>query len=125
MRSYGTRSIYGYVSAIRGNAHADSPEFLSSSITDISHGLNIAKQQMTTVINKLVEARLVEKTADIHDRRRFVITMTKAGQTLLDEQNELIRQRFYQHSQKLSKEENQQLAKAIQTYNQLISKMFA
>ena len=97
----------------------------SSSITDISHGLNIAKQQMTTVINKLVEARLVEKTADIHDRRRFVITMTKAGQTLLDEQNELIRQRFYQHSQKLSKEENQQLAKAIQTYNQLISKMFA
>lgn len=33
----------------------------SSSITDISHNLNIAKQQMTTVINKLVEADLVEK----------------------------------------------------------------
>lgn len=97
----------------------------SSSITDISHKLNIAKQQMTTVINKLVEADLVEKTADIHDRRRFVITMTKAGQALLDKQNELVRQRFYKQSQKLSQEENRQLANAIQTYNQLISRMFA
>lgn len=55
----------------------------SSSITDISHNLNIAKQQMTTVINKLVEAGLVEKTADIHDCRRVVITMTTVGQARL------------------------------------------
>ena len=77
------------------------------------------------VLCVLVEAGLVEKTADIHDRRRVVITMTTAGQALLDEQNELVRQRFYKQSQKLSQEENRQLANAIQTYNQLISRMFA
>lgn len=51
--------------------------------------------------------------------------MTKAGHALLDKQNELVRQRFYKQSQKLSQEENRQLANAIQTYNQLISRMFA
>ena len=97
----------------------------SSSITDISHSLNISKQQMTTVIDKLVKADLVEKTADLNDRRRFVITMTPAGRALLDEQNEIVRQRFIRKSKKLTREENQQLAAATQTYKQLISKMFA
>ena len=97
----------------------------SLSITDISRGLNISKQQMTTVIDKLVKSRLVEKTADLNDRRRFVITMTPSGQATLDKQNEIVRKRFIKQSRKLTKEENQQLAAATQTYKQLISKMFA
>ena len=72
------------------------------SITEISHILKISKQQMTTVIDKLVKNRLVQKQADINDRRRFVITLTPAGKQIIDDQNEIVRKRFTERIQHLT-----------------------
>lgn len=96
----------------------------SVSITDISHILNISKQQMTTVIDKLVCNGMVQKAPDPHDRRRSVITLTPAGQKILDDQNERVRQLFNQHMQQLNEDETAQLSNSILTFNQLLEKMF-
>lgn len=96
----------------------------SVSITDISHILNISKQQMTTVIDKLVCNGMVQKKTDPKDRRRSVITLTPAGQKIIDDQNERVRQLFNQHMQQLNQEETTQLSHSILTFNQLLEKMF-
>ena len=96
----------------------------SVSITDISHILNISKQQMTTVIDKLVCNGMVQKAPDPHDRRRSVITLTPAGQKILDDQNERVRQLFNQHILQLNEDETAQLSDSILTFNQLLEKMF-
>ena len=94
------------------------------SISSISHVLNISKQQMTTVIDKLVRSGMVQKELDIHDRRRSVITLTPAGQKIIDDQNESVRERFQARLPQLSDEENKQLSNAILTFNCLVEKMF-
>ena len=96
----------------------------SVSITDISHILNISKQQMTTVIDKLVCNGMVQKAPDPHDRRRSVITLTPAGQKILDDQNERVRQLFNQHILQLNEDETAQLSDSILTFNQLLERMF-
>lgn len=94
------------------------------SITEISHILQISKQQMTTVIDKLVRNGLVQKQADINDRRRSVITLTPAGRKVIDNQNELVRERFSERIQRLSATERTKINDAITNFNQLIEKMF-
>ena len=54
-----------------------------ASISDISHTLNISKQQMTIVIDKLVKNDLVQKTIDYNDRRRFLVSLTDKGLSLI------------------------------------------
>lgn len=95
------------------------------SITEISHILKISKQQMTTVIDKLVKNGLVQKQADINDRRRFVITLTPAGKQIIDDQNEIVRKRFKDRIQHLSSTEKAKLGDSIANFNLLIEKMFA
>ena len=95
------------------------------SITEISHILKISKQQMTTVIDKLVKNGLVQKQPDINDRRRCVISLTSAGKKVLDDQNEIVRKRFNERIQQLSTSEKNKLGDAITNFNQLIEKMFA
>lgn len=94
------------------------------SISDISNILNISKQQMTTVIDKLVRNGMVQKAPDPHDRRRSLITMTAAGQKIIDDQNERVRLLFTQHIQQLDEDETAQLSQSILTFNYLLEKMF-
>ena len=94
-------------------------------ITDISRQLNISKQQMTNIIDKLVCADYVHKEPDDKDRRRIVITISSKGQQLLDDHMELFRQRFDYHAQNLTKNERQELAQILRRYYELINKMFA
>ena len=94
-------------------------------ITDISRQLNISKQQMTTIIEKLVSAKYVSKKPDPHDRRRLVITITQQGEKLLRGHMEQFRQRFDSHAQNLTNNERTELANVLRRYYELISKMFS
>lgn len=96
-----------------------------ASISDISHRLNISKQQMTTIIEKLVAANLVEKKSDENDRRRSVITMTVSGQAVIDKQHDVVKKLFEKQLERLDATEREKLAAAIRDYNYLIEKMFA
>ena len=94
-------------------------------ITDISRQLNISKQQMTNIIDKLVSAGFVSKEPDPKDRRRLVITISHKGKTLLEDHMELFRQRFDSHAQNLTENERFELASILRRYYELINKMFA
>ena len=94
-------------------------------ITDISRQLNISKQQMTNIIDKLVSAGYVSKEPDPVDRRRLVITISRKGRKLLEEHMEQFRQRFESHAQNLTRDERQELATILRRYYELINKMFA
>ena len=93
-------------------------------ITDISRQLNISKQQMTNIIDKLVCAGYVGKEPDAKDRRRIVITINPKGQKLLEDHMELFRQRFDHHAQNLTENERLELAQILHRYYELINKMF-
>lgn len=94
-------------------------------ITDINRQLNISKQQMTNIIDKLVSAGYVSKEPDPVDRRRLVITISRKGKKLLEEHMEQFRQRFESHAQNLTRDERQELATILRRYYELINKMFA
>ena len=94
-------------------------------ITDISRQLNISKQQMTNIIDKLVSAGYVSKEPDPVDRRRLVITISRKGKKLLEEHMEQFRQSFESHAQNLTRDERQELATILRRYYELINKMFA
>ena len=94
-------------------------------ITDISRQLNISKQQMTNIIDKLLSAGYVSKEPDPKDRRRLVITISRKGKKLLEEHMEQFRQRFESHAQNLTRDERQELATILRRYYELINKMFA
>ncbi|BAL82446.1 putative MarR family transcriptional regulator [Selenomonas ruminantium subsp. lactilytica TAM6421] len=94
-------------------------------ITDISRQLNISKQQMTNIIDKLVCANYVGKEPDVKDRRRILITISDKGKRLLENHMELFRQRFDSHAQNLTEKERQELAIILRRYYDLINKMFS
>ena len=94
-------------------------------ITDISRQLNISKQQMTNIIDKLVSAGYVSKEPDPVVRRRLVITISRKGKKLLEDHMEQFRQRFESHAQNLTRDERQELATILRRYYELINKMFA
>jgi DNA-binding MarR family transcriptional regulator len=93
-------------------------------IIDLSRQLNISKQQMTNVIEKLLTAGYVSKNPDPKDRRRLVVTISKKGEKLLADHMEQFRQRFESHAQNLTINERQELASILRRYYELINKMF-
>ena len=93
-------------------------------IIDLSRQLNISKQQMTNVIEKLLTAGYVSKNPDPKDRRRFVVTISDKGEKLLADHMEQFRQRFEIHARNLTTDERQELASILRRYYVLINKMF-
>jgi DNA-binding MarR family transcriptional regulator len=93
-------------------------------IIDLSRQLNISKQQMTNVIEKLLTAGYVSKNPDPKDRRRLVVTISKKGEKLLADHMEQFRQRFEIHARNLTTDERQELASILRRYYELINKMF-
>ena len=93
-------------------------------IIDLSRQLNISKQQMTNVIEKLLTSGYVSKNPDPKDRRRFVVTISDKGEKLLADHMEQFRQRFEIHARNLTTDERQELASILRRYYELINKMF-
>ena len=94
-----------------------------ATLSEIGQRLQISKQQMTNICDKLLHAGLITKRQDSEDRRRMLISMTSAGEKILDDQNELVRQRFLSSLRGLSEEERTELRHSITNLNHYIEKM--
>ena len=94
-----------------------------ATLSEIGQRLQISKQQMTNICDKLLHAGLITKRQDHEDRRRMLISMTSAGEKILDDQNELVRQRFLSSLRGLSEEERTELRHSITNLNHYIEKM--
>lgn len=94
-----------------------------ATLSESGQRLQISKQQMTNICDKLLHAGLITKRQDSEDRRRMLISMTSAGEKILDDQNELVRQRFLSSLRGLSEEERTELRHSITNLNHYIEKM--
>jgi len=55
---------------------------LSASITELHHGLAHRRSTLTSILDRLTERGLIERTVGESDRRTFVITLTRKGAKL-------------------------------------------
>lgn len=94
-----------------------------ATLSEIGQRLQISKQQMTNICDKLMQAGLVTKQQDREDRRRILVSMTSAGEKMLDDQNEIVRQKFLSSLQEFSEEEQAELYHSITDLNHYIEKM--
>ena len=79
--------------------------------------------QRLKICDKLMQAGLVTKQQDREDRRRILVSMTSAGEKMLDDQNEIVRQKFLSSLQEFSEEERAELYHSITDLNHYIEKM--
>ena len=94
-----------------------------ATISEIGQRLKISKQQMTNICEKLTASGLIQRETDRRDRRRVLISLTSAGERLIENQNEIVRQKFIRSLKNLRPEEQDALANAIDLLNRSIEKM--
>lgn len=87
--------------------------------------LNISKQQMSSVAERLVKLGYISKTPDEADRRRCLLRLTEKGLQVVADQRTYVRNRFNANLSKLTKEEQGQLDSAIDCLKDSIETMFA
>jgi DNA-binding MarR family transcriptional regulator len=74
-------------------------------ITEIGEKLQIARAQMTHLIDKLVDLEMVERQAGKDDRRMINILLTAKGKATLEEQGICIKNAFKEVLASLTQEE--------------------
>ena len=92
-------------------------------IAEIGERLQIARAQMTHLIDKLVDLNIVERKMDIADRRIINITLTGRGRVFLKEhKNRLVRTTIETMCQ-LPDEELKDLANMLRKLRDILSKL--
>lgn len=92
----------------------------SISMTEIVTKLNVSKQQLTKLTDKLAEKNYIDRVNDLKDRRSIKISITESGIQFLDEYEnevlELMKIRF----EKLSEENLLELQTAVNSINKIM-----
>ena len=58
-------------------------------MSDLAHQLGIAPSTLSSLVDRLVEARLANRREDARDRRTVLVSLAPAGARMLDQFNEL------------------------------------
>lgn len=95
------------------------------SISALSKHLNISKQQMTPIIDKLLKNGYVSKQVLSEDRRCSSLSLTEKGYTLLKEHSDEHVKNFERLISVLSSSEIKELDNSLNTLKKLFGKMFA
>jgi DNA-binding MarR family transcriptional regulator len=92
-------------------------------ITDIGERLQVARAQMTHLIDKLVELGMVERQADNADRRVTNIVLTAKGNTFLEEHGGNIWKATKELLSGLSDEELNDLSSSLERLREILSRL--
>ena len=90
-----------------------------------SEMLKISKQQMSTIVERLLAQGYISKDTDCRDRRRCLLELTEKGREIIRQQNEYVRKKFEERLPKLQEEEQRQLSEAINCLKNSIDRMFS
>ncbi len=77
---------------------------------------------MTGIVDRLKSAGLVSRGTDPHDRRKVVISLTKAGRTLLDRAKNARRKRMIRALSQLSRQERREFLRLLTRYLEIFEK---
>ena len=97
----------------------------SISNSSASEMLKISKQQMSTIVERLLAQGYISKDTDCRDRRRCLLKLTEKGRDIIRQQNEYVRKKFEDRLPKLPEKEQLQLSEAINCLKNSIDRMFS
>jgi DNA-binding MarR family transcriptional regulator len=92
-------------------------------VAEIGERLQIARPQMTHLINKLVDLEIVERHTDKTDRRMINIVLTDKGKTILEEHDKSIRKAMKDTLSCFSDKELDDLSDSLRKLRDLLSKL--
>ena len=92
-------------------------------IAEIGERLQIARPQMTHLIDKLVELEIAERQTGTEDRRMIDVTLTEKGKSLIKEHDSQIRKATMEALSALTLGELKDLSDSLRTLRELFSKL--
>jgi DNA-binding MarR family transcriptional regulator len=92
-------------------------------VAEIGERLQIAKAQMTQLIDRLVNFNMVERKMDIADRRTINITLTEQGRRFLEERRNNIMSAIRETLSRLTDEELEDLSDSLRKLRDILSKL--
>lgn len=88
-------------------------------ITEFVSKLNIAKPQMTSLVDKLIKMDYVNRTNDSIDRRKIYISLTKEGEKILLEINKSVDNQLDNRLAALTLKESETLENGLKVLQKL------
>lgn len=92
-------------------------------IGEIGEKLQIASAQMTKLIDKLVDMKLVERKPALNDRRAINIALTDYGNTVLEENKVVLANAMLDTMTDLTEEDLENLSHSLENVRQILSKL--
>ncbi len=93
------------------------------SMSELADKMNISRQQLTFLTKKLEDNSYIHRIHDKHDRRSVKISITIAGIDFLKEHRTKSLALIIKKLGQLSSEDINELHKAIETFNKILSKL--
>ena len=98
-------------------------ESKSLHIAEIGDKLQIARPQMTHLIDRLVEMETVERQTGTEDRRMINVTLTASGKKMLKEHEDDIRRATTEMLANLTPEDRAALSSSLTTLREIFSRL--
>ena len=92
-------------------------------IAEIGERLQIARPQMTHLIERLVEHDIAERQIGKEDRRMINVSLTEKGKTLIKEHEDQIRKATMETLSSLTVGELKELSASLRTLREIFSKL--
>ena len=92
-------------------------------VAEIGERLQISKAQMTHLIDKLVELKMVARNVDAADRRTINITLTDKGRSFLEKHENIIFSAVGKYISGLKKEELETLSTSLRNLRDILFKL--
>ena len=96
----------------------------TSTITDIATHLAISKQQMSTIVDKLLKQELIERKCMTNDRRYSQISISSKGKKFMEEHRKEQKLSLINQIVDLSDEEAKRFDESAKVLKHMINKMF-
>ena len=92
-------------------------------VAEIGDRLQIAKAQMTKLIDRLVDLNIVDRKADTSDRRAISIELTGKGRILIEEHESALMSATRETMSYLTDEELEYLSDSLRNLRDILSKL--
>ena len=92
-------------------------------VAEIGDRLQIARAQMTKLIDKLVDLELVERQTDIGDRRICIITLSPHGKAILEEHRASLMNAIRETMGQLSDEDLKDLSDTLRKLQDILARL--
>ncbi len=92
-------------------------------IAEIGDRLHIARAQMTHLIDKLVQLKLVERQSDLTDRRTTIITLSSYGRAVWKEHKASVMHAVQETMAQLQDEDLRALSDTLEKLQEILSRL--